>query len=268
MPRSTKHSSLGRRRSPSSHSGYSNSPDGKTVPGAAAGVRRGARIRPAGASRWEHARPAATARRAARRRRRPRRRASKGRRILEGRHRRRDAPAGVHVCVRPECGCPDRPTLDGGREVAQPHRAVPHPGRARRRRHRRCPRAARRARRAHSRQAAHDHGRTGDRDTGPVRADRRRGQGRAEQARGELQHDARCAGGIDPRAASARGGRVARAANASHERSHEHRGARGRPNAATRGSPPPALGRRRAARRDDDVDLGAHRARTSRAAHK
>ena len=62
------------------------------------------------------------------------------------------------------------------------------------------------------------------------------GQGRAEPARGELQHDARGARGVDPRAASARRGRVARAANAAHERAHEHRGARGRPNASAGGS--------------------------------
>ena len=49
---------------------------------------------------------------------------------------------------------------------------------------------------------------------------------RAQPARGELQHDARRARGVEPRAAAARRRRLARAAHAADEPAHEHRGAR------------------------------------------
>ena len=71
-------------------------------------------------------------------------------------------------------------------------------------------------------------------DGRPVRADRRARGGRAQPARGELQHDARSTRRIPPRPAAARRGCLARAADAAHEPAHEYRGAGKRTHAASR----------------------------------
>ena len=108
---------------------------------------------------------------------------------------------------------------------------VPAPDRSRRHRHCGRPRARRRARRADAGPRAHE---TVERVSETQDLSERIdvvGQRRAQPARGELQHDARGARGVDARAAAARRGRVARAPNAAHERAHEHRGPRRRPHA-------------------------------------
>ena len=195
----------------------------------------GGTIRPPGDST-----PAAGRRRGARRR-------AWDLRFLQGGHRRRgDASPRAHVPLLARIRGAGRAAADRGRRHAQASRAPPAPHRRRRDRVRRRSRPRGVAGGSPTRSSAHRDRRARHRDRRPVRADRRQRARRAEPSRHDVQLDARCARGVHPCAAAARGGRVPRAPDAAHEPADEHRGPRGRPCAAWRGATAAALGRRRA----------------------
>ena len=136
----------------------------------------------------------------------------------------------------------DRAAALRGEPDAAPDHALPDPDRGRR--DGRCG-SARPAGRAHGAGAGpaadRDH-RGRHRDARPLAADRvdldrRR---RARPARLELQHDARGARGLQPRAAAARRRRLARAAHAAHQPEDEHRGPRARERVVARVARAPA----------------------------